>query len=251
MSIQKGKKKADKTILVITDFTKSSTNAILFAANLFKNSNLRINLLNTYENPNEKANILISVEDILSKDSEAGLQKQSAEVALALGKLKPAIATYSSMGKFKKIISTITRSEDIDLIVLGIHSNEHICKKLNTAPLLFIGQGKVPVLMVPENHIHTSVKNVLVLNLGVHQDKNTPDKRFEHIVNHDHIFKEVINLHEKQVNSGTLSAFYSALQKHNTDLIIIAPVAGDKIDKILLGYQFKELLPAFAAIMNC
>lgn len=110
-------KRTNSTILAITDFSKSSTNAILNAIRLYKNAHVTLKLLNVFENPGEKANLLISVDDIISRDSKAGLKKQAAEITSLFKKGGLTIQTYSMPGKLHKAIQTITQSDTIDLIV--------------------------------------------------------------------------------------------------------------------------------------
>jgi nucleotide-binding universal stress UspA family protein len=251
MSVQKSKKKADRNILAITDFSKSSTNAILFASRLFEDSNLKFKLLNVFENPNEKATLLISVEDILTKDSEAGLEKQSTEIATLLKSLKFKISTHSHQGRLKKAISTIAQTENVDLLVAGISSDKYPCKNFNNTPLLFMGQSKFPILIVPEKCSDKAVNSVLILNLDAHLPKNILEKGFESIINHDHIAKYTISLNEKKIDAGTLSHLNSELKEHAVNLIIIIPTAGDKIDRAMLDYQIKELCPSIASLLNC
>jgi Universal stress protein family len=251
MKVQKSGKKADKTILAITDFSKSSTNAILFAAHLFENSNLKFKLINIFENPNEKATILISVEDILTRDSEAGLTKQSAEIASLLKSLKFKISTHAISGKLKRVIGNLTQSETVDLIVAGIPADKYPCKNFNNTPILFMGQSKYPVLMVPEKCSDTPVKSILIVNLDTHLPQNTIDKGFEDMVNHDHVAKHVFSLNEKKMDSRTIASLNGEIKKHNVDLIIFIPAAGDKIDRALLDYQVQELCPTVTSLLNC
>ncbi len=89
MLAPKKKKLVERSILGITDFTKSSTNAVLFAANLLKNTAIKLKLLNVYETPTEKATLLISVDDILTQDSESGLKKQTTEITSGLKNITP------------------------------------------------------------------------------------------------------------------------------------------------------------------
>jgi len=251
MGVQKSKKKAAKNILAVTDFSKSSTNAILFAARLFENSNLKFNLLNVFENPNEKATLLISVEDILTKDSEAGLEKQSGEIASLLTSLKFKISTHSLPGRLKRAISAIAQTENIDLLVAGISSDNYPCKNLNNTPLLFMGQSKLPILIVPEKCSDKPVNTVLILNLDAHLPKNILDKGFESIINHDHIAKYTIGLNEKKIDAGTITHLNSELKEHDVNLIIVIPAPGDRIDRAMLEYQIKELCPSIASLLNC
>lgn len=251
VALKKTEKKADRNILAITDFTKSSTHAILFAANLFKNSILKFKLVNVFDNPNDKASLLISIEDILTKDSEAGLNKQSAEITSALETMKFHISTYSTTGRLKKAIGTIAQADDVDLIVAGAPSDKYPCKNLNNIPLLFMGQSRYPILIVPENCFHNVIKNILILNLGGTLAKYKFEKGFEHIVNHDHISKREIHINEKKMDKATTTSIQSILNQKKTDLIIIIPAPGDKIDRSLLDYQIHDLCPSIAALLNC
>jgi hypothetical protein len=151
----------------------------------------------------------------------------------------------------KKAISTIAQSEDVDLIVSGIPGDKDPCKNLNHIPLLFMGQSKLPVLIVPEKCLPAPIKNILVLNLDPHSHKRNPDKEFEYIINHDHISKHILSLNERKKDATIRDTLQTALKNQKTDLIIIIPAIGDKIDRLLLDYQIKELCPTIAALLNC
>ena len=242
----KRKKKTDRTVLVITDFTKSSTNAVLSAASLFEKLNLKFILLNVFENPAEKSHLLISVEDILVKDSEAGLKKQAAELASTLKGKEVSFTTYSAAGRLKKVVKAIQETENIDLIVVGIPSDKHPFKDLNKIPLLFMGQSKLPVLMVPEKCPDKPAKNAFIINLGAPLSRKAVDKEFEHIVNHDHIAKHIIYFNEKQPNH----ALHEMLLESESDLMILIPAPGDRLDKALLEYQITTLAPTLASLLK-
>jgi hypothetical protein len=248
--MQKEKRKVNRTILAITDFSKSSTTAILFAARLFKNSKRKIIFLNVFENPNDKSPLLISVEDILIKDSEAGLKKQSTEVETALKTLKFSSTRHSMAGKLRKAIRTITQFENVDLIVAGIPANRYPCKNLNNAPLLFMGQSKYPILIVPEKCSHKPVKSILVVNLAGHPTKNSVEKGFEYIINPDHISKHLLSLNEKKIDNGIVSSLHKTIKEKDVNLIIIIPAAGDKIDRALRDYQVQELCHFIASLLS-
>lgn len=248
--MQKRKKKIDKTILAITDFTKSSTNAMLFAAHIFKDVNLKFKLLNVFENPAERATLLISVEDILTKDSETGLKKQSAEIASVLNSPKLNISCYSKPGRLKPVIDTILQTEPIDLIVSGIPADKYNGKNLNNVPLLFMGRNKLPLLMVPEKISDSPVKNILIINLDAQQLKTAFVNKFESFVNHDHISKHVIYINEKKIDHALAASVNDLLIQREADLIIVIPAPGDKIDRAIQGYSAQELYPAIDSLLN-
>ena len=251
MSTIERKKKEDKTLLAITDFSKSSTNAILFAADIFKDFSIRFKLLNVFENPDDEGLMLISIGDILSKKSEDSLKNQSAEIASILKEKNLDISTYSASGKLKKIIGRLAQSEDINLIVTGIPANKYPCKEPNNTPLLFMGQSRHPVLMVPENCSSKTVNNILILNLDAHLPENKIDISFERMINHDHINKTIITLNEKNMDNEKISSIYTSLKENHADMLVVVSSVGDKLDRALLDYQIQELCPTTASLLNC
>ncbi len=246
MSLQKDKKNVDRTILAITDFTRSSTNTVLFAANLFKKSNLKFLFLHSYESPKD---FLIFVEDILAKKSEAGLKKQSSEIATILKQTNLDISTHSITDELKKAVSTIAQSEDIDLIVAGIPADKYPCRTLNNIPMLFMGKAKHPILLVPEGSSEKPVKRVLTINLDTRLLKNTFGKKFEDMVNHDHVAKHIIFINENIQHTALSASIHKMLSHGETDLIILIPASGDRIDRALQGYKVQELYPAVVKLL--
>ena len=254
--LQKENQKTERTILAITDFTKSSTNAILFAAHLFKNSNLKFEILHAFGNPIERESLLIYIEDILAKKSETGLKNQSYEIAAALpgrtssGKnAKFNIATHSVNDISKKAISNTLQLAQVDLIVVGIPSYKKPGKKLNNLPLLLMGQSKYPVLLVPEESSAKQIKNALILNFGSFIN-DTLGSRFETIVNHDHLSKHIIQLGDTGQHTPVSGTINNVLIQEKTDLIILNAAAGDKLDRALLDYNIQELPPIIISMLN-
>ncbi len=251
MLAPKREKKVNRTILAITDFTKSSTNAVLFAANLFKYTNLKIILLNVFETPNEKEPLLISVEDILTKDSESGLKKQSSDIALKLKEQGVSISTFSISGKLKKALTQVMETESIDLILSGISTDIYPSKYFSNTPILFIGQSKYPVLLVPEKASDKELKSLITVNFDASKHEIPRDREFEHMVNHDHIVKHVLSVNEKKIDKKIISSLQTMLSKEKAELVILIPAPGDKIDKALLDYRLQELCPTIASLLNC
>ncbi|HTA26953.1 MAG TPA: universal stress protein [Bacteroidia bacterium] len=242
--------RADRTILAITDFSKSSTNAILFAAHLLKDSNLKLKLVNIVENPTDKTPLLISVEDILAKDSEDGLKKQSAEIASAFKNDTLHISTYSLSGKLKKIVPAISPADTIDLIVAGIPSDKHSGKNLHNVPLLFMGQSRHPTLIVPENFTPKPIKSVLILNMSSEPPGKTFDFGFEHIFSQHQPARHIIQINAAKTGPGALASIENTISDEKKDLAILIPSAGDRIDKALLEYRIQDLSPFVTSILN-
>jgi Universal stress protein family len=244
------KKGPIKTVLAITDFSKCSTNTVLFAANLLKYSNLKIILLNTFETPNDKASLLISVEDILSKDSEYGLKKQSDTIASVTERQKLSITTHSQSGKLNKVIGKELQKQEVDLIADGIESDKYPSMYFNNIPTLFMGQSRYPVLLVPETTSIKNIKSILVLNLDKNKNKNHAKEGLEKIINHNHLLQYSLNIFENKFSSTIADSINKLITRQKVDLIIIIPSPGDKIDRALLNYQFHELCPSIVSLLK-
>lgn|GEM_PF-4665676 len=252
MCAQKIEKELPKTILSVTDFSKRSTNAIAFAANLFVNKKLKILLLNIFQNPDEAKTMLILVDDILGKESEKGLKKQSVEITSLLKGQNLDISVYSMSGTLKRAVNTITQTEDIDLIVAGIPAGKYSCKNFENLPILFMGQSRYPVLLVPEKCSDSPVKDIFVLNLDSSRGKFDVKKSFKHLINHNHLTERSISINEKKTDKAVIESFHNifAIQKQKTDIIIIIPSPGDSIDRAMLGLQIDKLCPIITSLLN-
>ena len=113
-----------------------------------------------------------------------------------------------------------------------------------------MGQNRYPVLLVPEECSNKPIKNILILNLGSHQVNDYSKNGLEHILNHNHLAKFVINLNDIK-NDNTETAFLNkTLTKQKTDLILIVPSTGDRIDRALLNCQVKELNTLLVSLLN-
>jgi nucleotide-binding universal stress UspA family protein len=130
MNVQKIEKEEAKTILAVTDFSKTSTNAIMSAASLLKDKNLKLLLLHVFKKPDEAKTMLILVDDILGNESERGLKKQSVEITDLLKGRNLDISVYSVSGKVEKAINTIIQTQDIDLLVIGMSAGKYSFKNL-------------------------------------------------------------------------------------------------------------------------
>ena len=242
--------KAERTILVITDFSECSTNAILFVAHLFQHTKLKISLLNTFGNPSERESFLLYIEDILAKKSGKGLKKQTTEIDSIFKERKLNISTHSLPDSLKKGIAKIIEAEDIDMIVVGLPAGKYPSEYLNTCPVLFRGQSKYPVLLVPEKCINKPLRNVVTLNFYSAQQQNILNKDLEHLVNYDDTTNHVINVNDGKTNNTTLKTLENTITSTKKDLIILNSAPGDQIDKALLEYRIQDLSSLVISMLN-
>lgn len=109
-----------KTILLPTDYSDHSRNAIEYALALFKGSDQRFLLMNAYYMPHAGAVIMTSIEDILRKSSEEEMELFVQELTSAHLDMAERIDHTIVYGDpYIAIQSTLKEHNDIGLIVMG------------------------------------------------------------------------------------------------------------------------------------
>lgn len=138
-------------VLIATDFTHHSKNAIKVALEFFNDvpRPCHIVLINTYLVPEVPADLIISTNDQLKKISKAGVEEDHKE-ALRLNK-NPLITfeTISQMGSLTNVILQTIQKHKIDLVVMGKNGGTHVdlvsaLLKQQGCPLLITYATKTP-----------------------------------------------------------------------------------------------------------
>ena len=139
-------------ILLPTDFSQNARTAIEYAISMFRYDNVKYILLNSYIDRYTTADMLISIRDLMKKDSENGL-KQEAEFLLENSPEDSLdIETRSVFGGLDHIIKGLIKSEGIDLVVMGTKGAtglKSVFVGSNTEKV--VGKVKIPVLVIPED----------------------------------------------------------------------------------------------------
>ncbi len=150
-----------KTILVPTDFSKNSFNAVEYASAIAKKENAKIILLNAYHYTPPATDIPM-LSDIFETMRTASNERLSA-LCSEIIKSKKIKCEYISKFDFAvtAIIET-SKKEKADLIVMGTKGASGIKEILmgsNTASV--IEKAKCPVIAVPENAVFSRIKNIV------------------------------------------------------------------------------------------
>ncbi|WP_179318117.1 universal stress protein [Winogradskyella helgolandensis] len=156
------------SILLPTDFSKNSLNAIKYALEFFKYQKVKFIVMHAYRNEFYDHDELVSrdvFETVLDKvktESQNNLDKLLAE----LQKIAPNPRyTYQSVSAYSTLVeeaNAIADEHNIDLIVMGTKG------KSNARNIVFGSQTfqvlkyvECPVLAIPENYSDTQPKNIL------------------------------------------------------------------------------------------
>lgn len=249
-----------KTILVPTDYSAASKNATVYAIRLASQLDAeKIILYNAYQATPVITEHAITPTgttpfldlETLADISKTGMQhfKQSIESLLPAGLKIEEVTEYAAVDNE---VDAVGQKKGADLIVMGITGTSKIEEVLIGSTSINVVQNtKIPVIIVPSDAIHTSVKNVMlacdykkvVETTPVQSIKNLLDATGAtlHVVNVYETHKELDNSKSYQQellrsllkdyeprfsfihNEDFLTAINDFVEKTNIDLIITIP----------------------------
>ena len=150
-------------ILVATDFSDVSNNSLEYAMFLAKKHRAKINVVHVV------APLLPAMEaplyDVLERERKIGAE-QLAATKRSIEREKIACETFLRFGDAAGVVDEITKSEEIDLIVLGTHGGSGVERLAlgSTAEEIF-RHAKCPVLTVGPQVPRVSRNPVCIVNL--------------------------------------------------------------------------------------
>ena len=251
------------TIIIATDFSPASENAMHYGAQLAQLLAEPVLLVHIYQLPvsmNDMPVLVVSADE-LRKSSDAGLDRCRKELQLSFSSI--AIETESRLGSIPEELDNIAKEKNCFAMVMGSHSLrglERILFGSTTASV--IRHAHCPVFAVPDGFKRFSISNiVLAADL-----ENVPDelsKRITGIVQRldaklhiAHVTKEESNKPEallqklnylspaykcisnKKVKDGLLSY----VQEVNADLLIILPHEHNLGDRLFFKVHTGDII---------
>lgn len=149
-----------KNILIPTDFSKNSLNAIEYALNLFKNTSCNFYLLHVTLIPNYAAGDVpiipteVVLENSLLKQAKDELDDLQKRIQKTAPNSKHHFFTISKYNFFIDAVKDVIKEKNIELVVMGTKGASGLSEVLigsNTGDL--ITKIKCPVLVIPENAV--------------------------------------------------------------------------------------------------
>jgi len=143
-------------IILPTDFSDNARGAIEYAISMFSYENVEYILLNTYTDPYSSTDVLISIQDLLSKRSIEGLKNEYDYLRKKFPTDLFAIKQCSEYGELANVINNICEEETIDYVVMGTKGSTGLEKVfIGSTTADVIKKVKCPVLAIPTNTIYT------------------------------------------------------------------------------------------------
>ncbi|UTW61346.1 universal stress protein [bacterium SCSIO 12741] len=153
-----------RTVLIATDFSEASRNAIRYGLGLYQGRGYHYILLNTVE-PNtasSNAGMIVNVSEIMAKDSLEGLKKEKAWVESLPENEGNTLETVQMFGEFVSCVRQIIKDKNIDMVIIGTTGASGLKEFFvgsNAASV--IQEISIPVLTVPFQADFNSIKNIL------------------------------------------------------------------------------------------
>lgn len=148
-------------VLIPTDFSENASKAVSYALSLFGNE-ARYTILNSYEVPHSGATMLISIGDILEKDSVQLLESFRAELLEKRSDLDGKIDVKAVMGSPEVAVNKSVELGDYDVVVMGTQGASGLKEVLiGSVTSNVLSNVSIPVLAVPHDSDSKPPKTIL------------------------------------------------------------------------------------------
>ena len=157
-----------KKILLPTDFSDNSWNAIKYALQLFKKQKCKFYILNTYIPIVYNMEYMISdsniyeLDKVLKNDSTKSLEELKLQITEEFKNSNHSIELISSFNNLIPEIREVIDREEIDFVIMGTKGATGAKEVLfgsNTVHVL--KNAKCPLLAIPENYVFDPIKEIL------------------------------------------------------------------------------------------
>jgi hypothetical protein len=223
-------------VLVPTDFSGHALNAGIFTIELLKNTLGELILENVFQVPKENTGTLISVNDIIIRESEERLKKEQA--LLKLKKEKIEVTTQSEEGNPINAVKKAFKKTQANMLVIGHNS------KMDRFSSTFISQPEYwPTLLVPGNTTNKISKEAIVIStsvsindgIGVGPEFAEIEKRYRDSAHLLYFTKNSTVEHLK----ATVEAL---LKKHKKiGMLIFNTIKGDRLEQAIKEHQLDSV----------
>ncbi|WP_186280043.1 universal stress protein [Fluviicola chungangensis] len=151
-----------KKILVPTDFSKSSHNALNYAVELARETGAELYLLHVYSIPVfAEDSVLITTEEFLKEDALSNLE----DLKQPIDQSNPELTiTYTTLpGTAVEIIQEYAKKQHIDLIVMGSQGVGYLQERiLGSTTSTLIRKTSIPVMVIDKKVKFRKPKNIVL-----------------------------------------------------------------------------------------
>ena len=205
-----------KTILLLTNFTKTSSRAIeqfmlVFSPKLA--DSCKFILLNAWKQPRTGQSQLLNLDDYLREISGFELMKEQARLIKLLKGIKPVIKVESAHGDIVGVLNLLYESNKPDLIVMGSKGSGILRDLLaGSTTGRIVRQMRSPILIIPEK---VEFKYPQRIVLASEMKECTNEKDFEQLTEIVRLFmSEFVVLHIYKEEKPETEKFEKCMKKY-------------------------------------
>lgn len=150
-----------KTVLLPTDFSANSKNAVNWAINFYQSEQVKFMLIHSYFSPQSGSSAVVSINEILRKQAVEDLTKYKKELETAFPNNKNEVVFKEVYGDVLHAIKSISEELDNVAVVVGakgMSAMEEIFIGSNTSAV--VKEADAPVFVIPENVVYKKVEKV-------------------------------------------------------------------------------------------
>ncbi len=155
-------------VLVPTDFSSNSLNAARYAVQLYGTEGVEFIVLNSFMMPRGAASTMWSIDDLLAKEAQEGVDGFMARMREEPELAKAELTGVVEHGDLPNVVDRFANDpEPPELVVMGTQGATGLKEVLmgsNTADV--IKRGGLPVLAVPQNTVYKSPKRIILADDG-------------------------------------------------------------------------------------
>lgn len=248
-----------KTIVVSTDFSTPSENALLYAGNLARDVGASILLFHAFQAPvsmNEMPTIIVSI-DQLKHNADIGLNREREIVQNAIANMD--VKIESRLGDVVEELKDVCDREKPLCIVVGKHGTTGIENALfGSTSLSIVRNSDYPVIVVPDIAPYQPVRNMA---LAIDTTKDLPQDKIQAFVQVFDAQLSVIHIRDEHESEEDLTAIgellsrllivkddslmhgiENFLESNAIDLLIVNPHKHSLLERLFSKKHLPELL---------
>lgn len=246
-----------KRILLPTDFSDNSKEAISYALQLFKEEKSTFYLMHTYMPPVYNAEYLvgspglIGLGDVMQETSLTQLEKLKSELVQEYDNINHSFVVHSAFNTLLGEVEDCIESEKIDLVVMGTKGATGAKEILfGTNTVHVIKKAKCPVMVVPPKFEY---ENPLEILFPTDYEISYKEEKLAPLVH-------IAEIHGSQINVLHVATGYelttdqkkkkAGLEKILGNRALYHEVANDEIISAINAFQAKEKINMLVMIQN-
>lgn len=227
-----------KKILLSTDFSPAARKACEYAVQLFKDEPVKYILVNSFEIPASTSEMLISIVDVLSQNSEEGLMREKNHLISLFPDKVNDIDIHSENGYLDNVLRSFIDMGDISLVVMGT-TGASVFRKffLGSHTSSVLHNVNCPILVVPAG---SKIKRPYRLALALDSD-TAPSRNIlaplKEILDQFHCSLRPVHINTQRIHMKPMHEGNLAVQEEVYSKVLGYPVINMRSESVAEGLQ--------------